>query len=132
MAVGTSVYRSALPAGIFALSYGDPPAQNSGNDRSTGRPWKACTVTRIVAPQTLRGSTRKVVAASVPAAARARETAARAGRNAAGAAGGMLGVAGERMTNVDTACPHPQRIVDEFAPELHRLSLLTPMLPREE
>ncbi len=60
-------------------------------------------VTRIVAPQGLRGSPRKAATARAPGAAGARATATRVARNAAKAAGGILGLAGERMTKVDTA-----------------------------
>jgi diacylglycerol O-acyltransferase / wax synthase len=60
-------------------------------------------VTRIVAQQVAREATRKVVASVAPVARRAGKTARPVRQNAALAAGGMLGLAGERMTKVDTA-----------------------------
>jgi WS/DGAT/MGAT family acyltransferase len=60
-------------------------------------------VTRIVAQQVAREATRKVVSTVGPVARRAGKTARVVRKNAALAAGGMLGLAGERMTKVDTA-----------------------------
>ena len=60
-------------------------------------------VTRIVAQQVAREATRKVVDSVVPVARRAGKTARVVRNNASLAAGGMLGLAGERMTKVDTA-----------------------------
>ena len=60
-------------------------------------------VTRIVAQQVARQATRKIAASVGPAARRAGKTASAVRDKAALAAGGMLGLAGERMTKVDTA-----------------------------
>ena len=60
-------------------------------------------VTRIIAKQVVREATRKVAASAGPVARRAGKTARVVREHAARAAGGMLGLAGERMTKVDTA-----------------------------
>jgi diacylglycerol O-acyltransferase / wax synthase len=60
-------------------------------------------VTRIVAQQAARQATRKIAASVGPAARRAGKTARAAREKAALATGGMPGLAGERMTKVDTA-----------------------------